>query len=159
MVSGVALGDLDLGGDGVGFDVDAARAGHVLVAEFLGAGDVEEGIGVLVELEDLRLGHAVAAAIGVVAAEGPAVAEAVGFERGDNGGDVAAGVGGEVVELRVVNPAAGVLDVVGIITEPAQAQQVVQELEGHSRQRIPEEDAEDDDLAFGWRGGGHGLRG
>ena len=58
-------------------------------------------------------------------------------------------VGRQVVDPRVVDPAARVLDVVRVVAEPAQADQVVQELVRHPGQRIPEEDPEDDDLALG----------
>ena len=77
------------------------------------------------------------------------------FERGQDRFEVSGNVRREVVEARVVNPASGVFEVKRVVTEPPQADEIMQELERDARQRIPEQDAENDDLAFGWFCAGH----
>ena len=144
----VALGHLDLRDDGIGLDVEAARAREVFVAEFLRAGDVEECVGLAVERENLGLTQAVTATAGIISAERPAAGEAVGLEHRHDGREVRRRVGREVVEFHVVDPAARVLDVIRVVAEPAQPDQVIQELVGDARERIPKHDPEDDDLAL-----------
>src|SRR2546422_701136 len=77
------------------------------------------------------------------------------FERGQNRFDVSRDVGREVIEARVVNPASGVFQVKRVVVEPPQADEIMQELERDARQRIPEQDAGNDDSAFGWFLAGH----
>ena len=53
----------------------------MFLADFLRASDIQKRIGVVVKLEDLALGHAIAFAIGIVAAESPAIPETVLLEH------------------------------------------------------------------------------
>src|SRR5439155_11002215 len=54
-------------------------------------------------------------------------------------------------------PTARNLDVIGIVTQAPQADQIVQELIGDACERVPEENAEDDDFAPGWSHGHTGV--
>jgi hypothetical protein len=75
--------------------------------------------------------------------------------------DVARGIGREVVDARIVDPAPGILEVVHVVSETAKTDQVMQELEGDTGQGIPEDNSEDDDLALArpakFHGGAHSL--
>src|SRR6266699_5227101 len=120
----------------------------MFLSQLLGASDVYKSVGFTIELKDLFLAHAVAFAARIISAERPAIAKAVRFEGGQHGGDVAAGVGGEVIETGIVNPAARIFDVIGIVTEPPQTEHKVEELERDACQRVPEEDPENDNFSL-----------
>src|SRR5262249_10698483 len=47
----------------------------------------------------------------------------------------------------VINPAPGVLDVPDIVTQVSKANEIVKELEGHARERVPEQDPEHNNLS------------
>src|SRR5881394_2203145 len=98
----------------------------------------------MVKRFDLRLRQAVTFSIRIFSAKSPAISKAVSLEHGDYCFQVSRDIRREVIDARVVNPASRVFDVIRIITEPAQPQQVVQELISYSRQRKPEEDSEND---------------
>src|SRR5262249_30196681 len=134
--------------EGIGLDVNAARAGPMLLANLLSARHIQKRVGVAVEPENLLGTHAVAAAVGIVAAERPVPREAVRFQDRRHALNVARRVRRQVVDSRIVNPAAGVFDVIRVVTQAAQGEQVVQKLVGHACQRIPEENPENEDLAF-----------
>ena len=128
----------------------------MLRADFLGARDVEKGLGLAIELENGRFAHPVALAVRIVPAKSPPLAKTVGFQPGHDHLQVARDVRAEFVQLGIVNPAARVLDVIGIIAQAAHPEQIMEELVSHPGQRIPKEDTEDDYLTFRARGRVHG---
>src|SRR5206468_9867575 len=99
--------------------------------------------------EAFRLAHPLTPAAWVMAAESPALREAVRFQHRQHGGDVSAGIGRQIVELRIINPTAGVFDVVRIVTEPAQADQEMKKLVSYPGEWIPGQNPEDDDFTAG----------
>src|SRR2546421_249833 len=121
---------------------------EVVFADLLRAGHVEKGLRVSVELLNLWLAHAVAFAAGIIPAKRPAVSESVRFQRGQHRFNVSARVRRQVVEAGVVNPASGVFDIIGVVTKPAQAHEVMQKLKRDARQRVPEQNPGDDDFAL-----------
>ncbi len=134
----VSLGNFDLSRNGVSLDVDAASASHVFVPKFLSTGDVEETFRFAIQPQNVFFGHAVAAATGVVSAESPTVFEAVRFEDWNDGVEVIGSIRRQIVQSRVINPTAGILYVIRIVTEPSQADQEVQKLVCHTCEREPE---------------------
>ena len=120
----------------------------MVFADLLRAGHVEKGLRVSVELQNLWLAHAVAFAVGIIPAKRPAVSESVRFQRGQHRFNVSARVRRQVVEVGVVNPASGVFDIIGVVTKPAQAHEVMQKLKRDARQRVPEQNPGDDDFAL-----------
>ncbi|MGH8246308.1 MAG: hypothetical protein ACREUU_07735 [Gammaproteobacteria bacterium] len=79
----------------------------------------------------MRFSQAVTTAALVVAAETPAIRQAVGLEGGQDHLDIGERVRRHVVEARVVNPAGGIFDVVRVVAQPAQPDQIMQELISH----------------------------
>src|ERR1051325_1426445 len=71
----------DLGGKRVGLNVNPALTVEVFLADLLRTGDIEKGIGLAIKSVYLRLGQPVTFAVGVFAAESPAVFEAVFLEH------------------------------------------------------------------------------
>src|SRR5579859_6418594 len=96
-----------------------------------------------------------ALAAGVIATKRPTLAEAVCFKSWDHRLEIAGRIRRQVVEMRIVNPTAGILDVPRIITEPAQGDEIMKELVSHPCQGVPEQDAKDDNPAFSWFGRFH----
>jgi hypothetical protein len=144
----IALRDFHLRHKRIGLNIEAPLDRAVFIANLLRAGDIEEGVGITIELRQLSLAQAVAASTLVAPAETPAIGESVRLERRQHHGDVAGRVGGHVVEARIVDPTRRVLDVVRVVAEPPQPDEVMQELIRYARQRVEEQNSEDDDFAF-----------
>jgi hypothetical protein len=138
----------DLGRERVRFDIDAPGDPLMLVSDLLGAGDIQERISLAVELQNLLLWHAEASTVRIVTAKGPSIGKAMGLKNGTDRRDIAGGLWRQVVQPRVVDPAAGVLDVVWIKPEAAKCNKVMKELIGNACKRIPEEYPEHDDLSL-----------
>src|SRR4051812_5536576 len=68
-------------------------------------------------------------------------------ERGCDLIHVGRRIPGDRTRLGIIDPARGVFDVVHIPAQAPQAEQVVQELIGHARERVPKQDPADDGFA------------
>ena len=127
----VPVSDIDLQAERVRLHVHDRCDRGVLIADLLGAGDVQCNVDLTVELLQGRFVSTEAGRLRDGTAVDPAVAEAVGLEhRGEpiHAGDrvlclVAGG--------RVVRPTQGVFDVPHVLTQRAQTVEVVEELGDH----------------------------
>src|ERR1043166_1955132 len=135
----VPLRHLDLEGERIRFDVDPEGTRPVLFPDLL-PGDVEQDVGLPIQPPDGLGGHSVAPAAGVIPPERPAILEAVPLQDRGHRCDVAARVGGEVVAAGIVDPLAGILGVIHVVSEALESDEVVQELVGDAGQRVPEQD-------------------
>jgi len=144
----ISLSHLDLNRERIGFHINAPGTGKMFLAKFLRSGDIEKGIGLTIKLEQPFLGHAVAAAAGVVAPKPPLALKPMGVENRSDRRDVVVGLGRELIAVRVIDPSSGVLHIIHIVTQVPQADQIMEKLIGHSCQRIPENDPKNDHLAL-----------
>src|ERR1043166_3415214 len=95
----------DLGGKRVGLNVNPALTAEVFLANLLRTGDIEKGIGLAIEGVYLCFGQPVTFAVGIFAAESPAVFEAIFLEHWNDAGQISGGIGGEIVDSWIVDPA------------------------------------------------------
>ena len=143
---GVLVVELDLQVDGIGLQVDQPAGGGMFRQRHGAPVQVDDQLGRGVELLQLRIAHAVAAAVGVQGMEGPAVAhvdaaEDLVDELGCQGGTVVAAAGHEHRGRAGVG-----LDIVRVEPQPPQADHVM-----HDQPHVPRHGdlghhAQDDDF-------------
>jgi hypothetical protein len=132
---------------GIGLHVDQPARPAVLRARDRAAVEVDDELGRVVQLEEPLLAEAVAAAVGVQRLVRPPVAE---VEAGEHPVDELGGEERAVLLLALHHHRGGPgmgLDVVGIEAEATQAEQVVQRLPDHARDRDLGHHSEDGDAA------------
>ena len=64
--------------------------------------------------------------------------ERVGFENRRDGFDVVSGLGVEVIDVGVVNISGRIFEIINVVSQPLQADQVVEELKGDAAEGLSE---------------------
>src|SRR5690349_16379562 len=78
----VTLRGLDLSGDRVGLDIDAAPAGQMLLSQLLGPCHVQKSFCFAVQTHDLCLAKSITASSRVIPVKRPPAREAIRFQYG-----------------------------------------------------------------------------
>lgn len=143
---GVAVVDLDLLHAGIAFEVDEVVALEEVLVHFLGAADVEDGVGGADEFAHPLEGEAGGReALDEAGAEAPFALEAEAAREGVEGIGGVAVVGAGVEGDRLIRQPLGVLDVIHIVPQPEQPDDVVDVLPDHPRDGNAGHEAHDDD--------------
>src|SRR5262249_37342807 len=148
----VALEEEDLIVDGVGLDVDADRAGHVLVAQARRPADVHEGIGLAVETLD-ALARETVAAVPDEVPEGPAALKPQPRQRPAEEGDPVGAISDHAPDPGSIGRRRRVLDVVDVVAEARQTDDVVDRLPSDPTHRVLAGEMEDEDAPTGRQAG------
>ena len=144
--AGLAFVHADLLHAGIALDVEDALALAHVVVEFLGAADVEDGVGGAVEIEQLFAREPVAGIARQVArTKGPAVHETELCGEPRECFERVRVVVVDLVSRRVVGQPRRVLHVPNLMPEPQQPDDVMHMLPDHARDGHTGHEAHDDD--------------
>jgi hypothetical protein len=143
----IGLGVFDLLIDRVGIDHDARAAGHMLVAQPRRAAEIDERIGIAIEIPHRVARQAVIDVVDGVPV-GPAMPETIALHHPPDIVDVIRAIHHHAVLARIVGVGTVILDIPGLVAQPLQPDDVMHGLPGDARQRhLPDEMKNDDPTA------------